>query len=167
VPLAVILEALQDAAARARRRGADGPRSLSYLSKAVDESWDLIRSGRLDPLAGRDGAGSIADARSAWSRARDDAGDGSRLHRRLGELLRRLEGGEDPDRVDRELERSLLDDAPAELVERIRHEVAEELAPFRNRLPPERLAASSHRAVRARLRRVLGLPRLPAAGDPA
>ena len=42
IPLGVILETLEEAGARARKRGSAGPRSLSYLASAVEEAWNLI-----------------------------------------------------------------------------------------------------------------------------
>jgi len=168
IPLAVIQEALEEAAARARKRGSSGPRSLTYLARAVDEAWELIRGGRLDPLHGaRAASPSLADVRGAWNRARISTGEDSQLAALLEELLRRLDEGEAPGEVERELERSIVNHAPRELAERIRDEVAAELAPFRGRIPPADLEATSRRAVVTRLRRSLALPRLPGATSPA
>lgn len=164
IPLAVIHEALDEAAARARKRGSSGPRSLSYLSNAVDEAWDLIRAGRLDPLEGATpGAPTIADIRESWSRARESAGTDTPLEALIEELLRRLDEGAALEEVESRLEQSIVDHAPPEVVERIRGEIETELAPFRERIPPADLVATSHRAVVTRLRRFLGLPKLPQA----
>jgi hypothetical protein len=161
IPLAVIQEALEEAAARARKRGGSGPRSLTYLARAVDEAWDLIRGGRVDPLDGEPpGSPSIADVREAWIRARESAGEGSPLATLIRRLLRRLDDGEAPEEIDRELERSILDAASPELVERIGGEVAAELAPVRERIRAGHLESTSRRATVTRLRRSLGLPRL-------
>ena len=85
----------------------------------------------------------------------------------IEELLRRLDEGAAPEEVERRLEQSIEDHAPPELAERIRGEVGTELAPFRGRIPPADLEATSHRAVVTRLRRSLGLPRLPLAASPS
>jgi len=168
IPLAVIHEALAEAAARARKRGSSGPRSLSYLARTVDEAWDLIRAGRLDPLEGATpGEPTIADIRESWNRARDSAGKDTPLAALIEELLRRLDEGAAPEEVERRLEQSIVDHAPPELAERIRGEVGTELAPFRGRIPPADLEATSHRAMVTRLRRSLGLPRLPRAASPS
>jgi len=168
IPLAVIQEALDEAAARARKRGSSGPRSLSYLARTVDEAWDLIRSGRLDPLDGATpGAPTLADSRESWSRARESVGKDTPLGALIEELLRRLDEGAAPEEVERRLEQSIVDHAPPELAERIRGEVGTELEPFRGRMPPADLEATSHRAVVTRLRRSLGLPRLPQAASPS
>jgi hypothetical protein len=168
IPLAVIQEALDEAAARARKRGSSGPRSLSYLARTVDEAWDLIRGGRLDPLdAAIPGSPSMAEVREVWSRARESAGKETPLAALIEELLRRLDDGEAPEDVERRLEGSIVDHAPPELAERIRAEVGAELAPFSGRIPPADLEATSRRAVVTRLRRFLGLPRLPVAASPS
>jgi hypothetical protein len=165
IPLGVILESLEEAGARARKRGSAGPRSLSYLASAVEEAWHLIRSGRLDPLDGASaGRPPVAEVRGAWTRACDSAGVGTPLARLIRDLLARLEQGEAPRAIENELERSIVDRAPTALVERIRGEVDSDLAPYRSRIPPDRLDATARRALVTRLRRSLGLPRLPIPG---
>jgi len=164
IPLAVIQEALDEAAARARKRGSSGPRSLAYLARTVDEAWDVIRGGRLDSLDGTPPVSpSMADVREAWNHLRESSATDSPLAAWIGELLRRLDEGEAPEEVERDLEGTIVDHAPPELAERIRGEVATELAPFRGRIPPADMEATSRRAVVTRLRRFLGLPRLPVA----
>lgn len=168
IPLAVIHEALDEAAARARKRGSSGPRSLSYLARTIDEAWDLIRAGRLDPLEGATpGAPTIAGIRESWNRARESARTDSPLAVLIEELLRRLDEGASPEEVERRLEQSIVDRAPPGLAERIRGEIETELAPFRERIPPADLEATSQRAVVTRLRRSLGLPKLPQADSPS
>lgn len=165
IPLGVILEVLRESGERSRKRGSSGPRSLAYLAAAVDEAWDLIRRGRLDPVGGvAAGSASLEDVRAAWTRACEAAGPRAALTALLRDLLARVDGGESPEGIDRELESAILEAAPADLLDRIRDEVASELAPYRTRIPPDRLEATALRAIVTRLRRSLGLPRLPVTG---
>jgi hypothetical protein len=162
IPLGVILEVLEEAGARSRARGSSGPRSLVYLAAAVEETWALIRRGRLDPLGGASPESpSVSEVRAAWARACDRSGEGAAVSALLRGLLARLDGGESADAIDRELDGAIADAAPTELVDRLRREVRDELASYRDRIPGDRLERTSRRAIVTRLRRALGLPRLP------
>ena len=165
IPLAVTLEVLEESAARSRTRGSgSGPRSLAYIAPAVKETWELIVAGRADCVgASPRPVPTVSSVRRAWERAQTAAGEGSALHDVLRDLLARLDRGESPVDLDHELDRSIASCRARGDVDRIEKEVDDELAPFRTRVPPERLAETRARAVAARLRLALDLPRLSVA----
>lgn len=163
IPAALVVEALERAAERSRRRGGEPPRSLAYVAGAVEEGWSIIREGR---ISGADPAPAPTPDRvsrepvlRAWERARDRLPRGAELTRLLAELTTRLAAGDDPTILDTALDDALLQSAPAELVTRMRESVERELARFRSRMPRERYEATLRRGLRARLRQALGLPR--------
>jgi len=157
IPLAVILEALE---ASARRGG--GPRSLAYIAAAVDEAWNLIVDGRAGSVvtAVPTGGPTVSSVRKEWADAARTAGEASPLASLLHELLARLDRGEPAVEVDRALDAAIASLRPPDEVARVESEVDDELTPFRGRLPPHRLEETRARAVAARLRAALRLPRL-------
>lgn len=153
VSLEVVREVLEASLAGGARRG---PPRLASLAPAVDEAWEVIRGGR----TGEAPATVTDPARAAelW-RARRDESPGAPGARWLDALLARLAAGEDPARLDAELDDALVGLWPEAAAE-VAREVELELAPYRERLAPERLAESRRRATVARLRRRLLLPPL-------
>jgi len=165
IPLGVVLEALEDAAARSRkRRSGSGPRSLAYIAGAVEEAWDLIRSGRGAPVdASPAQLPTLAQVRESWERAAERAageGENAALCALLRELLARLDRGETPADLDREVDRRISGCFPAAEVARIEEQVDAELVPFRERVPKAALESTRSRSVARRLRRSLGIPPL-------
>jgi len=163
IPLGVVLEALEDAAARSRkRRSGSGPRSLAYIADAVDEAWDLIRSGR----SARDGASpaplpTLAQIRESWERAAERAArDHAALCALLRELLARLDRGEPPADLDREVDRRISGCFPAAEIAGIEEQVDAELVSFRERLPAAALEKTRSKSIARRLRRSFGIPLL-------
>ena len=105
--------------------------------------------------------GSVAaDPRAAWSRRILEEPPDSRLARTLTDLLARLDRGDDPDVLDRELDRRLPEVAPAVLVNRVQTVLERELSEYRSRMTTDRLQATHRTACRKRLRQALNLPRL-------
>jgi hypothetical protein len=157
IPLAVILEVL---GASARKGG--GPRSLAYIAAAVDEAWNLILDGRAGSVVSGapTGGPTVSSVRKEWDDAATAAGEASALFCLLHDLLARLDRGEPAVDLDRELDAAIASVRPPDEVARIESEVDDELMPFRGRLPPHRLAETRARAVAARLRTALRIPRL-------
>jgi hypothetical protein len=163
IPLGVVLEALEDAAARARKgRSGTGPRSLAYVAGAVDEAWELIRSGRSARTASTAVAvPTLATVREAWDQAaREAAGGREALSALLRELLARLDRGEAPLDLDRDLDRRISACLPAAEVAAVERQVDAELVSFRQRVPAAALHRVRATSIARRLRRSLGIPLL-------
>lgn len=155
LPFELIDETLRSAA-RPKRRA---PRCLAQLAPAIEEAWTVIVQGRIaqHPVE----LGSIAvDPRAAWSSRILQEPPDSPLARTLADLLARLDRGDDPDVLDRELDQRLAEIVPAELVNRVLAVLERELSEYRSRMPTDRLQATRRRACRKRLRHALNLPRL-------
>lgn len=156
VPLAVVLEVLEH---QARRGGGRRPRSLAYLTPAVEQAWAAVAVGRAadasppPPFAPR-------SARERWSEAFGRAPQGTPLHALLARLLERSDAGDDPGSLDEALDAALADAVPAELRERCDRETSAALAPFRERMTAEEFRRTCRRGRDDRLREALGLPRL-------
>jgi hypothetical protein len=161
VPLELVVECLEAAAERRPRgRRPRRPPLLAHVKAEVEEGWTVIRQGRL-PAAGAGKPVQVpGDARALWERAAERAGAATALGRLLSELLARLREGADADAIDARLERELVQVVPEGLVEEVRRGAAAEILPFRGRWDPATFEAACERALRSRLRRRLGLPRL-------
>jgi hypothetical protein len=168
IPLAVVLEVLDEAASRSRSRTSGaGPRSLAYIAPAVEEAWKLILSGRRDHGAPAPAViPTLQGVRDAWERAAAAAGRDSKLHGLLVGLLGRLDRGEAAAVLDDELDRGIAECCPPAEVEGVEREVEAELTPFRSRIPARSLAGTRCRSVAARLRRARGIPRLSVTAPP-
>ena len=156
VPLGLIDETLRSAARPER-----GPqaRSVAQLGPAIEESWAVIVQGRIaqHPVE----LDSIPDdPRIAWNRRILAQPPDSPLARTLTDLLARLDRGDDPDVLDRELDRRLPEIVPAELVNRVLAVLERELSEYRSRMSTDRLQSTRRRACQKRLRHALNLPRL-------
>jgi hypothetical protein len=163
IPLQLIEEAMVEAAeeGRAARRA---PR-LSELSSGIEQAWEgIVQGRRKDLLEAPAGADEPLDR---WRSRLEAAEAGSPLRRLLGELLDRRSRGATAAELDSELDRRLLEAVPPELAKAVEAELADELAPYRDRLSPERLRATQERARGERLRRRLDLPRLAGGEHPA
>jgi len=164
IPVAVVLEAIEEAAQRGRKRStaAPGPRSLAYVASAVEESWDVILKGRAERHTSSPVCGTIlAGVRDSWERAVASAPRDSCLSEFLSRLLGELESGTTSSVVDGKLDEGLPDRAPPILLVQSREKASAELEPFRERMSRETYEATLRRAVVERLRRALKLPRLP------
>ncbi len=156
VPLDLIAQSLRSAVRPERGRE---PRGLAQLAPAIEEAWTVILQGRIAPHPAE--LGSVpADPRAAWSSRILEEPPDSPLARTLTDLLERLDRGDDPDVLDRQLDRRLQEIAPAELVDRVLAALERELSEYRSRMPADRLRATRKRACEKRLRHALKLPRL-------
>ncbi len=167
IPLALVLEVLEDAAERSRRRHAlQGPRSLAYVAAAVEESWQAIVEGR-GGRAGKTASPlpSLDRARERWAATASRSETGRPLRDALDGLLRRLDTGLSPESADREIDETITALCPGDLLARVDAEIDAELRRFRDRMKPDVLAATRGRARIDRLRRELDLPKL-ALSDP-
>jgi len=161
IPLGLIDEVIAEAA-MPNRRG-NRPRRLSDLAGHVEQAWAVVVEGRIATEGSTLAPGSV-DPATCWEGRIEDEPAGSALAGLLEELLSRYRAGEAPSIVDEELDRRLgsaVDPLTDATVDR---EVERELAPYRDRLSAEQLAATRGRARVARLRRRLDLPRLATSG---
>ena len=164
IPLEIVLEALREAAERGRKRGAEGgPRRLTYLAPAVEESWSTVVDGRTLEPAARDDRGVTPAAEAGggdgWRRLLAAEPAGSPLASLLGELLEALAAGGRVPELERELDRRLPVAVSAELLAGVDREIGARLDPYRDRMSPALLDKTRHRARVARLRGRLGLRR--------
>ena len=154
VPLPVVLEALEAAAARARRRGTE-VRGLALVAPAVEESWQAVARGRI----GTPGVAPLRPgADDVWRQARAGRPDDDALARWLDGARARLEDGEAPDALEEELDRSLPELASEPQRAKANSEVDRALSGFRGRMSDETFAATRRRALSDALRRALALP---------
>lgn len=169
VPLQIIEEAIDAAAARRGRGGAapKAPRGLAYIAPAVEEAWGTLLEGRVAEGAASSEPGEAGPAGvEAWRRRLQAEPEGSPLRRLLATLLEALDSGEAEGGIDERLEREIAAAAPEALRRRAEDEVGRELEPYRGRMKSEALDATRRRAVARRLRNWLELPVLDRpAGD--
>lgn len=158
VPLTLVLEALEEASARARRSGSE-VRSLAFLTAAVEEAWRTVESGRVVPSSPATDPGGRG---WPWGPAREGLPHDGALARWLDEAQARLVSGVDAATLDSELEELLPDLAGAEALARATAEVDRALAPFRARMTEAEFDTTRCRAVTDTLRRALRLPPLRA-----
>jgi hypothetical protein len=159
VPLAIVLEALEDAARRARdRMGSGSPRSLAFVSRAVEQAWEVILSGRASGPSPSTLPG-LTEILAAWTDARDRAPDGDPLRLLLDECIQGLERDVAPARVDATMDRRLADCVPRELSVAAEQRAASDLEPYRGRMTASTFESTRARAVADRLRQALELPR--------
>lgn len=154
VPLALVLEAVEEVASRMRRRGGE-LRGLAPVAPAVEESWKVVEGGRSGAAA------PVYDppAPSAtWRRARESRSEEDPLARWLTEADGRLLAGASPEALEDELDARLSGLAGEARVTRVSADVDRALAPFRGRMTEEVFTATRLRALRDGLRRALGLP---------
>jgi hypothetical protein len=164
VPLQIIHEAIDAAAARRKRSSAAGPpRSLAYVAPAVEEGWQLVIEGRL-----RDGSDAATAQRhqesgiSSWRACRDGQAEDGPLSRLLDELIAASAAGAEVEELESRLNSGIGQAAPEELRRRAEAEVAAELKPYQHRMTPESLESTRNRVVARRLRFWLDLPELGA-----
>jgi hypothetical protein len=157
VPLAVVEEAMA-AVVRPRRPRRRPPR-LADVVPLVEESWSAVVEGRREPpdrvVSTRHGP----EPSERWRR-RAAAEPGSALAELLAALIERWEAGEPSASIDAALDRRLPEAVEGAMVERVRRELSDELAAYRNRMDAEQLKRTGRRACVDRLRRLLDLPRL-------
>lgn len=154
VPLPVVLEALDEVAARMRHRGGE-LRGLALVAPAVEESWRAVERGRPGPPTD---APASDEPAASWRRAQDSWSEEDALGRWLGEADARLEAGAATAVLEEELDHLLPDLAGEARVVQVSADVDRALAPFRNRMTEEAFTATRLRALRDGLRRALGLP---------
>jgi hypothetical protein len=160
VPLATILEALREGppARRGRRTRLRGPLRLSDVAPSVEEAWEVLRSGEAAPAPSAPPA--ARNPLDAWRDALGTVDRASPLAAVLSDLLGRAASGAEPRELDRELDERIEALASEGDRDAIASEVTGELAPFRELLAADVLAATRTLAIRDRLRRKLGLPRI-------
>jgi len=159
VPLATVLEALREGPPdRRSRRGRAGPLRVSDVASAVEEAWQVLRSGRSTP-AGAGPTRALASA-GTWREVHGSLDPASPLAALLDGLLARAERGADPAHLDGELDEGVTGAAPADARQAVEAEVERDLAPFRSLMSPDALGATRTLAVRDRLRARLGLRRI-------
>ena len=154
VPLPLILEALEEAARRARRRGGE-VRGLALVAPAVEESWRTVERGRPGALA------EVApgpDLAASWQIVRQRRGENDALAQWLEGADARLLAGFPATALEEELDAVLPRLAGDARLREVSADVDRTLAPFRNRMSDEVFAATRGRAVREGLRRAMGLP---------
>ena len=153
VPLAVVLEAIEEAAARARRRGGE-LRGLALVAPAVEESWRAVEGGRSRAVP----PGPAPDLAGAWRQAAAGRAGSDRLARWLETALDRLASGVPAVTLEDELDLHLTELAGEASLERVSGEVDRALEPFRKRMTESVFLATRARARLDGLRRLLGLP---------
>jgi hypothetical protein len=163
IPLQIVDEAMDAAAARARSRS--GRRRLSDLAPLVEEAWTVVLQGRRGCPPPSEPSLSNGPS-SRWRHCMREQSPGSPLGRLLGELLDRLAAGDRRAALDDQLDSRLVEAVEPALRERAFEEIASRLEPFRSRMSQQRLEATRRRACVDHLRRLLDLPRL-ARGDSA
>ncbi len=161
IPLAVVLESLEAAAAAgSRSRSALARGGLGVVARAVDEAWRTIREGLASGAhAGPGPAGETVAPIEAW-RATCRRTSHLPLARLLEELVHRFERGEPAAALDQALDARLDEACEPGVAAAARAAARDELASYRERMSAEAFATSLRRAVVDRLRRDLGLPRL-------
>lgn len=168
IPLGLVLEALEERSPRGRGVPTGRRPGLAHVARAVEESWDAVRDGRVS-RPGIEESGplpTVADALDRWRRARDAAADGSALRSLLDRCLGALERGDTAQSLDAALDAAIAGAASPDLVARVETEADHELQPFRRRMEPRVFEATRNRSVVDRLRRALDLPRLALTRDP-
>jgi hypothetical protein len=158
IPLAAVLEVMEEAASRSRWKKTPETRSLAYFAPAVEEAWEVLRAGRLAPASVAMPA--RTDGVAVWEEASRALPGTSPLALLLQRLLDGVRSGGDAVAADRELDACLLEAAPREIVERVEADTSRALAPFLARMDPEVLDRTRSIGVVDRLRRALGLPRI-------
>jgi hypothetical protein len=158
IPLGFVLELMEE---RVKRP----PRSLAALARAVDEAWDVVRSGErgAPPAATGAGAPDRECSRNTASRAVAFETSARQSPPRCVEALqaaaRDLREGSAAADVDRTLDDALETICPPEWIRAAALEVDDELRRCGANLPPEARERTRVRAVRDVLRTRLGLPR--------
>lgn len=156
IPLSIVLEALTSAA---KRRSGRVPRSLGALGPAVEEAFAVVAAGR----SARDvGAPRPAhtEARRAWEAALAAASLGTPLHSLLARLLADDARGEDPRRLDADLDAALPAAVPGDVLDQATEDTRRRLAAFRDRMSEDEFRGTLARALTERLRLELVLPRM-------
>jgi hypothetical protein len=157
IPLDLV-EEVMDGVTERRRRGSK-PRSLARLAPAIEEAWKVVQEGRLAAESETGETSTVPDDVPGWL-GRDGAAEHPGP---LGELLialrSRARAVEAVATLEDELDRALPNVAPRELVSESRAAAEAELESYRTRMTEERFRATVERAVLARLRRALDLPR--------
>jgi hypothetical protein len=161
VPLALVRETFESEVDRLQR--ARGPAALAAL---IDEAWTTVLRGRLSASGpGAAGGPTAAAVLAAWRERRQAEPAGSLLGRLLDEVLARSERSHDPEQLDRTLDGALLELAGSAQIARIAADVERNLADYRGRMTAATYATTRDRALRERLRRAFGLPRLSGASE--
>jgi hypothetical protein len=159
IPLALVLECLEDDARRPRRSRRPAGSRLAHLAARIEEAGSVVAAGLRAPLAVAAGP-STEGARDAWRAARDRASPASALRALLNRLLAGMERGTENAALDAELEAGLLDAVGPERVQAVGLAVDLDLAPFSGAWSEDTLERTRRSAIVERLRREIGLPRL-------
>lgn len=158
IPLAVVREALEEAAARARKRGRTGPARLAAIGPAVEESWSAIMDGRSAAVEPPTAANRPVETPARWAALIRQGGPlGEYLH---GVSLALDEGTLSPESAAAGIDERLPALVPRELLRKIEDDVDARLRGFAGRLGPAALARTRRRALLDGLRRATGVGRL-------
>ena len=96
----------------------------------------------------------------AWRRRIESEAEGSELRSLLERLLTELDAGAEPERIDGELDETLLELVPAALRQAVEAEARSWLDAHRSSMSKGDFERATRRAATVRLRRRLRLPRL-------
>ena len=156
VPLALVLEAIEGAAARRARTGTL-PAGLRYVVPAVEEAWSVVQAGRRGPAGPVPLGAGEPDVRAQWAASQRSLPPP--LARAVEDALAALAGGADPRQVDDGLDVAIAACAPADLRARVEWETERRMERYRARMPDASFRATVRRAVLDGLRARLVLPR--------
>ena len=156
IPLPVVLEVLAEFGKRHRGKA---PKTLTTLTRAVDEAWSAVAAGRAAPGVA-EGRPQRPEALRAWEDARGRSGEGTPLHALLTRLLADALRGEAGPTLDAALDASLPGAVPEEMLARAAGQAERALGGFRRRMSDDEFRKTFARALADGLRESLGLPRL-------
>jgi hypothetical protein len=162
IPLQIVREAVESAAEGARKGRRKLPRNLRYIAPLVEEGCAAVREGRAAGRANEVDAAAPDPPEETcvdWAERARREPEGTPLRALLEELQRRLRAGGERAALERLLDARLPESAPRDLVAATQRKVERELAPYRERMSVTVLESTRRRALAARLRAALGLPR--------
>jgi hypothetical protein len=156
IPLAVVLEVIRDFG---KRRSGRAPKSLTALSRAVDEAYAAVTAGRAGPPPA-DARLPRSDALRAWETVLERCREGSPLHVLLTRFVSEAAKGESVHTIDAALDAMLPGAVPDEMLATATERTERALREFRRRMSDDEFRKTFVRALADRLRETLELPRL-------
>jgi hypothetical protein len=155
IPLSVVLEVI---AVEGKRRAGSGTRALTSISRAVEEAWRAVASGRTAATPGERPA--AADPRARWETIAASAAAPRPLRALLAHLLDDARADTDPAALDAALDAGLASAVDLGTLARAQEETSRTVAPYRARMSAAEFEGMEARALVDRLRATIGLPRL-------